>query len=325
MPAGAGILEVESPVKQIIRTAIAIPVVLAFAVTGLPVEAGETLSEYYTTGAGSQIPIQREWSKKHDPADFEHMPMGEQPFRFDQRQPRLVHTEERPGKSPIYYFDDVRWTQDPANPEAPFARRCYWTTARVDLDKIKAAYFCMKPFAPKFVAGHAAILVEFEPGGFVNLDGEESKGFTLSYEAYLRVTQRYEMIGGQFQRKFRIIYVVGTWNDFLIRSLKVSKSVVKRWRLKLDGTQLRDLAVAIGKTVTQDHTKERYNTTRNSCVTAALDLINEAAPKAKLRKKWLFGLIQNPFWALPVLADETLRLHGLIDGKKETIREYSAQ
>ncbi len=148
----------------------------------------------------------------------------------------------------------------------------------------------------------------------------------LSYEAYLRVSQSYDLIGGQFSDKFRITYVGSTWRDFLIRSIQFNKSVVKRWKLKLSRDELRALAHVVGRTVMADHSDETYNTTRRSCVTAALRLINEAVPaKRRMPEKLLLGLLQNPGWALPVLADNVLRLHWLVEGWKQTITEVPAE
>ena len=294
-----------------------------FPVSAPPTRAAVDLSKLppaFVTGDGHSISIQREWASEQDPIEFENVPLGEQPFRFDQRQPLHVYTEPRAGKQPLYYFNDVRWTQEDRPEGRKFGRRAYFTSAVVDLEKVKGAYFCMKPFAPKFLAGHAAVLLEFEPGGFRNLDGEESEGFVISYEAYLRVTQQYELIGGQFGRKFRIIYVVGTWRDFLIRSIRFGDSVVKRWKLDLTKDQLKTLALEIGKVVLADHSAEHYNTTRASCITAALRLLNVLLPeRERSPERWLGGLIANPGWALPVFADNILRHHRLITGDKETI------
>ncbi|MBI2944174.1 MAG: DUF4105 domain-containing protein [Candidatus Wallbacteria bacterium] len=287
---------------------------------GAPPPAGGPAT--FRAGDGHEIPIQRDWSTEEDPTRYESMALDQQPFRFDQRQPSHVYTEQRPGQQPLYYFKDVRWYQSDRAEGAKFGRKAFFTTVRVDLEKVKAAWFCMKPFAPKFVAGHAALLLEFEPGGFVNLDGQESPGFVLSYEAYLKASQRYGMIGGQFSRKFRIVYVVSTWHDFLVRSIRFNGSIVKRWKLSLDKTQLQHLSVAIGKVVLADHSAERYNTTRASCVTAALELaMSILPPERRSPEKWLWGLIQNPGWALPVFADNVLRNKGLIRDPKETIKE----
>ncbi|MBI4867675.1 MAG: DUF4105 domain-containing protein [Candidatus Wallbacteria bacterium] len=276
----------------------------------------------FAAGDGRILAIQREWAEEQDPARFEGMALAQQPFRFDQRTPRPVHAEQRPGRDPVYYFQDVRWRQTERPQGAKVGRKAYFTTVRVDPEKVRAAYFCMKPFAPKFAAGHGAILLEFAPGGFTSLDGEEASGCVISYEAYLRVTQKYQMIAGEFSRKFRITYVVCTWRDFLMRSIQFNGSVVKRWKLKLSQPELRKLARSIGRTVMEDHSRERYNTTRNSCITAALELIDSAVPpERQTTKAWLGGLVINPGWALPVLADNVLRHQGLIEGRKVTFSE----
>jgi hypothetical protein len=288
--------------------------------------ARANLPSTFTTGDGKKLPIQREWKVEEDPSPYKEVAFEEQPFRFDQRQPTHVYTEQRFGQEPLYYFKDVRWVQKDRPAGTKLGRQAFYTSVVVDPEKVKAAYFCMKPFAPKFVAGHAAIFLEFDEGGFKNLDGATTPGFVLSYEAYLRVTQSYDLIGGQFSDKFRIVYVGSTWRDFLIRSVQFNKSVVKRWKLKLSREELRALAKAVGRTVMADHSDETYNTTRRSCVTAALRLVNDAVPtKRRMSEKWLLGLVQNPGWALPVLADNALRFHGLVEGRKQTIAEVPAE
>lgn len=273
-------------------------------------------------GDGRTLAVQRDWAVEQDPASFAAIPIDSQPFRYDQRTPIPLYKEARAGREPVYYFQDVRWKQLERPKGAKFGRRAYFTSVRVDPAKIKAAYFCMKPFAPKFVAGHGAVYLEFEPGGFTSLDGESSPGCVISYEAYLRVTQSYGMIGGQFSKKYRILYVVSTWRDFLMRSIQLNGSVVKRWKLRLSRDELANLARAVGRTIMEDHSKERYNTTSNSCITAALELIDEAVPpNRRSKQRWLGGLLQNPGWALPVLADNALRVQGLLDGRKVTLTE----
>jgi hypothetical protein len=278
----------------------------------------------FRTGDGRLIPIQREWVQEVDPASVQDEPADRRPYRFNQRYPKLVHTEQRTGRRPIYYFQDVRWRQEDSKGGPRPVLRAYYTSVRVDMEKVKGAYLCIKPFAPRFLAGHAAVLLEMDPAGFTNLDGQDGGGFVLSYEAWMRVGQKYGLLAGQMG-KYPIVYVVSTWADFLYKSIHMDDSEVKRWKLALSHGELQELELAIGKAVVADHSEERYNTMRHSCVTAALDLINASVPpERRARRDWLGGLMQNPAWTLPVFTDRALRRKGLIVGEMEVIREAGA-
>ena len=272
-----------------------------------------------TLAGGQVIPIQREWVLEADPAQMQQMPMEQRPWRFNQRTPVHIATEERPGQSPVHYFRDVRWAQD--KDAKTGLHRAYYTTVRVDMDKVKGAWICLKPFAPKIIAGHSAIALDMDAGGFTNLDGEDGGTFVLSMEALMHAGQKYSLIQGQMG-KFPIIYVVSTWHDFLYKSIQMDDSVVKRWKLALNPTELKALEVAMGKTVIADHQGQKYNTLTNSCVTAALEVINESvAPARQIKKTILWGLIPNFEATLPALTDRALRRAGLIDGDMDEIEE----
>jgi hypothetical protein len=265
------------------------------------------------------ITVQREWVDEADPAKLANVPMDSRPWRFNQRTPRLVHTEERAGRRPVYYFSDVRWKQEK---DAKTGRyRAYYTTVRVDMEMATGAWACLKPFAPKWLAGHAALLLDMKPGGFTNMDGEDGGGFVLSFEAWMRANQPYSLIQGQ-RGKFPIIYVVSTWKDFQYKSIEMDTSVVQRWKLALSPEELLNLELAIGRAVIGDHDTEKYNTLTHSCVTAALKLVNEAIPEQRrMKDRTFFGLLPNLEFSLPVLTDRALRKKGLIDGEMEEIEQ----
>lgn len=272
---------------------------------------------------GLKIPVQREWVDEADAEAMKVIPMDQRPRRFNQRAPVHVATEERAGQNPVYYFRDVRWKQEKSM--ATGRHRAYYTTVRVDMEKVKGAWVCLKPFAPKWLAGHAAILLEMHAGGFTNLDGEDGGGFVMSFEAWMRAAQSYSLIKGQMG-KFPIIYVVGTWQDFLYKSIAMDDSVVQRWKLALSEPELQALEVAIGKAVIADHREERYNTLTHSCVTAALLLVNQAVPEARrMAQKTFFGLLPNLGFSLPVLTDRALKRKGLIDGDMQEIQEINPE
>lgn len=273
----------------------------------------------FTSPAGLKIPIQSEWVVEADPAAMQNVPMEKRPWRFNQRTPTHIASEERPGQNPIHYFRDVRWKEekDPATGR----HRALYTTVRVDMDRAQASWMCLKPFAPKIIAGHSALLLEMAPGGFTNLEGEDGGGFVLSMEALMHAGQHYSMIQGQMG-KFPIVYCVSTWKDFLYKSIAMDDSVVKRWKLALSPAELKALEIAIGKAVIADHAEQRYNTLTNSCVTAALEVINQAvAPARQVKKDTFFGLLPNLEASLPAFTDRALRKKGLIDGDMEEIEE----
>src|SRR5687767_5619271 len=103
--------------------------VMAIALTTSLVHAQAPV---YKTGDGREIPIQREWEVEADPAQVANVSMEDRPYRFNQRSPKHVATEERAGKKPIYYFRDVRWAQ--AKDEKSGRHRAYYTTVRVDME-----------------------------------------------------------------------------------------------------------------------------------------------------------------------------------------------
>lgn len=284
-----------------------------------PVLAQSERPAAVSTAAGQRIEIQREWVDEADPVGMKNVPMEQRPWRFNQRTPVHVATEDRAGHAPVHYFRDVRWKQE-KNP-ATGRHRAYYTTVRVDMEKVQGAYICLKPFAPKWLAGHAAISLEMQPGGFTNLDGEDGGAFVMSFEAWMKSAQPYSLVKGQMG-KFPIVYVVSTYRDFLYKSISMDDSVVQRWKLALSPAELQALQLAVGHAVVGDHGKERYNTLTHSCVTAALMLVNQAIPESRrVPQKTFFGLLPNLEFSLPVLTDRALSRKGLIDGSMEEINE----
>lgn len=277
----------------------------------------------FTTGDGTQIPIQREWVVPPAPGTYDEVPEEERPFRPNQRFPKFLHKEERPGTLPLYYFENVRWLQEAGRrgEDGFFLSRVYFTTVKIDLTKVKAAYYCLKPFKPKLIAGHAALYLEMEPGGLTSLDGEESTGFVISYEAHIRADQKYGLLKGQLGA-YPNVYVAGTWKDFLFRSLTLDHPLtLKRWKLSLSRDELTNLGIAIGRTVIEADPTDHYNTLFDSCVHAAIKLLNGGLPEErKVSLKW--GFLPNPELVIPTLTHRSLARKGLIDGDLEEITSF---
>lgn len=277
----------------------------------------------HTTGDGKVLPIQREWVVPSAPGEYDDVPVKERPFRVNQRFPRFVHKEERPGTLPLYYFENVRWLQEAGRRDQGgfFLSRVYYTTVKIDLTKVKAAYYCLKPFKPKIIAGHAALYLEMEPGGLTTLDGEDSTGFVISYEAHIRADQKYGLLKGQLGA-YPNVYVAGTWKDFLFRSLTLDHPLtLKRWKLALTPDELTQLGIHIGRTVIEADPTDHYNTLFDSCVHAAVKLLNGGLSESRrVALKW--GFVPNPELVIPSLTYRSLARKGLIDGDLEEIMTF---
>ena len=287
---------------------------------GAPVAA---VQPAFVAGDGASIPVQSEWVNEEDPARYQGVAESQVPVRYDLRQPKLVHVEKRGGRLPLYYFRDVRWQQTERPAGATVGRRAQFTTVVIDLEKVKAAYLCFTPFAPTWAAGHAVIEIEFDRGGFRTLDGRESAGLVWSYEARLRCTQNYAIIPSLY-KKIPIIYIVGTFDDFKFRCNVLNKSPLRRWKLEVAPGRLAEMAQEMGKVVVADHGRETYNAFTNSCITATLRVLTRFLPDGEhSREDFLFGLIQNPRWVVPVLVDDLLKAKGLIKSPEEVFEPAS--
>ncbi|MBI4863775.1 MAG: DUF4105 domain-containing protein [Candidatus Riflebacteria bacterium] len=277
----------------------------------------------FVAGDGASISAQSEWVDEEDPARFQGVAESEVPVRYDLRQPKLVHVEKRGSRIPLYYFRDVRWQQTERPAGRAVGRRAHFTTVVIDLEKVKAAYLCFTPFAPTWAAGHAAIEIEFDRGGFRTLDGRESAGLVWSYEARLRCTQSYAIIPSLY-KKVPIIYIVGTFDDFKFRCNVLNTSPLRRWKLEVAPGRLSEMAQEMGKAVLADHGKETYNAVSNSCITATLRVLTRFLPAGEnTREDFLFGLIQNPRWVVPVLIDDLLKAKGLIKSPEQVFEPAS--
>jgi hypothetical protein len=311
--------------------------------------ASESLPTHHLAEDGTQIPIERNWVESQKPHAFDDVPMEDRPFRVNQDTPRKVHVAFLDSENPVYYFRRVRWIQEAGlKGKKRFLKRVYYTTVRIDLSKVKAAHLFMKPFEPQWIAAHAALHLEMEPGGFTSMDGEDGKGFVLSFEAHMRAGQGFSALDGRAD-VYPGTHVVGNYPDFLFRSLVLDHPLILlRRTLTLSKDELRELGLSVGRTIVLSdpditapdlswiseatgreyslgEMERHYNPVKRSCVHAAIHVLNEAlAPERRVKLRWLGGAIPNPRLIIPSLAHRALKRQGLIDGevlKIETMEE----
>lgn len=208
-------------------------------------------------------------------------------WRGDLRHPRSLPA--LPGDAPSWVrLREFRWgfRQEEAGWRAEFGR------ARIDLRAVTGVSLLLYPFAPRWIAGHTALLFHLEPGGLVRrglVRGERStpgipsessppawpdspEGFVISLEAHLRKGQVYGFRGGA-TGAYGVVYSLSTWANYRQRCLEVMGGELKRWQLRLSPEESGVLARASLEIALADHSRETYWLTRNSCATAVMDML----------------------------------------------------
>ena len=230
---------------------------------------------------------------------------AETPWSPDQRPATLVGC----AKDGALAIDGVRWGFD--NP-ADHRHTSRWRTVNVDPRAVTDVVFVIKPFAPEWLAAHALLCFRFDPRKPVTTSsGETTTGLVLSVEAHLHEGQPFSLLGG-FAGQFGIVYQLSSWEDYVARSSIADQSLLP-YVLALDPDQKRRLLERAMEEAVRSRPGELYNTTRRSCTTELVDLLNDVLPeKQRLRQYLIPGVLKDPATSLPRTMDRLLRSHGLI-------------
>lgn len=224
-----------------------------------------------------------------------------------QRQPRLVSS------SPTeVVLEDFRWGHvDQGGPalEPSFQR----TTLRPD--RVAEVYWYSELFPPKWIAAHGQLVFLMkDTDGVVGADGQRDIGFVMSFEARFKKGQEYSPLGGMRPGKYGSIVLMTSLADRIQRSALFYGHSMHTFRMKLDEQQKRAAVLAAVRFATKDRSDESYHTTRNSCITAAVDVLNEVLPKRKRIRKWTIpGVLHNLRVSLPKWMPLYLLSHGLAE------------
>ncbi|PCJ21568.1 MAG: hypothetical protein COB02_02935 [Candidatus Cloacimonadota bacterium] len=216
-----------------------------------------------------------------------------------------------------------------------YGREIKWTSAMIDVSKLKRVSVVLTKsqinlgiIKPK--TGHAQMLFEFEHGGVVTNEGFIDT-LVISYEGKRRDDQPFNPAVGLF-RVYPSIFVMGTFEDLLVKVNSFFNGM-EIYDLELSEKQKRDLLenYLTAAFDTETLKKERYHTTRNSCVTNMFKLLNTVLPKERKVKEWYqaFGLYPARTLGsiLPERMEGTLRKLDMVSMTtdifgKEKIREY---
>lgn len=195
-----------------------------------------------------------------------------------------------------------------------------WTSALIDLDKVKNVYWVMTTFNTKvgpvrIKTGHAQLYFEFDRGGVQTPLGYFDS-LVNSYEGFRDEGTIFNPVKGMLGQ-YDSIFVMGSFEDVTLKALMVFNGV-DIYKLDLDRSAIRKLLVnSLAQATDRDElAKKKYNTTRNSCVTNQVRLINSALPEDQHISEWHTILGYRVFRTLgsilPSQLPNTLRKYKLI-------------
>jgi hypothetical protein len=243
--------------------------------------------------------------------------VDEIPWRKDQRPAKYLGTTED-GK---IHIDNVRWGFKEAEQKENWDP--VFKEVSIDPSKIKDVYFVVKPFSPEWIAGHTLAYFEFEDGcGMKTSDGETQNGFVVSFEARLKEGQTYNPLQGMKKDKYKSVYQLGSWKDVVQKTCRREGRALIRYKLNLTGEQKEGFLKNSLDASLKDISDESYHTTRNSCYSNQLNLLNSVLPEEQQIKEWLIpGVIRSPQSSLPKMGSFVLGSKGIIDDSAPVMTE----
>ncbi|MCO4781700.1 MAG: DUF4105 domain-containing protein [Candidatus Cloacimonetes bacterium] len=195
-----------------------------------------------------------------------------------------------------------------------------WTSALVDVEKVKKVSLVMTTFNTKIgpvkmQTGHAQMLFEFETGGVMTPEGPVDS-LVNSYEGYRDKGTIFNPVKGMM-KSYDSIMVLGSLSDVMLKAITIFNGI-QVYELNMNKDEMK---LALQNTLTistnrEELTKEKYHTTRNSCVTNQIKIINSALTEERKIKEWhsLFGVrtFRTLYSILPGKIPKTLRKAGLM-------------
>lgn len=230
-------------------------------------------------------------SKNYVPRTDPHEPVPEGGeaivWRGDQMHPRAL--AGAPDEGPwVFHVDDFRWTFLSPTTERP-AWEPIFLPVRIDLTRVRRLSMLWSPFFPDVVAGHTAMLIEFEGTDAVTRLGDAaarqdlpptSTGIVLSVEARMKQGEKYGFVDG-LRGKFPLVYSLSTYANYQQRTLDVYQGELQRWDLELSEVEAKAVAQVVLETTLQNHRGETYWLTRRSCSTEFMDMLIQGLERAQ--------------------------------------------
>lgn len=247
------------------------------------------------------------------------------------RFPMLKHRDDR-----YWLFDNYRATELVERKGEKLADgtiakknkvKIRWTSALVDLDKLEKVYWVMTTFNTllgpvKIKTGHAQLYFQFADGGVQTPLGDFNS-LVNSYEGFRDQGTIFNPIKGML-KSYESIFVMGSFEDVALKALMVFNGVdvyeLKMTKEEKKRALIHSLALA---TDLEELKKRYYHTTRNSCVTNQVRIVNSAVAPEKRIDEWFRILGYRVFRTLgsilPGRIPGTLNKTGLLESEAHYI------
>jgi hypothetical protein len=144
----------------------------------------------------------------------------------------------------------------------------------IDTGKLKDVHFYVEHFFP---AGHGALVFEFEDGAVKGADGKETNKMVYSIEARKKEGDQWTWQRG-LKKTMGMVHQLMTFDDAEQWVTRRQGASLETRKLKLSQDEKKALLETCLDEAIQDRTGEYYHTTRNSCYSALLKVINKALP-----------------------------------------------
>lgn len=144
----------------------------------------------------------------------------------------------------------------------------------IDTSKLKDVHFYVEHFFP---AGHGALVFEFEDGAVKGADGKETNKMVYSIEARKKEGDQWTWQRG-LKKTMGMVHQLMTFDDAEQWVTRRQGASLETRKLKLTPDEKKALLDTCLHEAVQDRTGEYYHTTRNSCYSSLLKLMNTALP-----------------------------------------------
>ena len=168
----------------------------------------------------------------------------------------------------------VRWGYEEKGERADWKPRVQDTV--IPTDSLKEVYIATEPFLK---VGHSDLVFEFDEP-VTTADGQKKDNrLALSVEAYRHEGQPYKPWKGHSEN-YGLVYQFGSFQDRVQHATRKLGRPIELRKLKLNPEHKKELLGLALEEGVKDRTGDYYHTTRDSCYTGALRLIEEATDKS---------------------------------------------